>query len=89
MAAKREQIIWKTVWPLAIKLERTYSLKAICSAGVLVLSEMSAEEREKVIERAFIYPHSAEDIVGGAGDDSKAKKQIHSLRPSKSAKSAG
>jgi hypothetical protein len=89
MAAKREQIILESVWPLAMKLERTYSLKAICSAGVLILSELTAEEREKMIERASIYPHSPEDIVDGSEVDSKATKEKRSLHTSKPAKSAG
>jgi hypothetical protein len=89
MSAKREQILWETVWKLSQKLERTYGLKAICSAGVLILSELSAADREKIIERAAIYPHSPDDIVAGAADNEAKLKQNRSRRTPKPLKSAG
>ena len=55
MGAKREQIIWENVWPLSQKLERLYSLKSLLSAGILILSRMTAQERENAIEAARLY----------------------------------
>lgn len=55
MGAKREQIIWENVWPVSQRLERLYSLKSLLSAGILLLSKMSAEERENAIEAARLY----------------------------------
>ena len=52
MAPKREQILWKGVWPVCEKLEKIFSLKAILSAGVLALSELELEEREAYIAEA-------------------------------------
>ncbi len=66
MAAKREQVIWDNLWVITERLENKYSLKALCSAGMLVLHEMDAEQRETAIERAFLYPETAPEIVAAA-----------------------
>ena len=85
MAAKREQTIWDNLWTVSEKLERKYSLKALCSAGVLVLSTMSAEDRETAIENASLYPEVAEDVVAEAEALTVKTKRTQSRRPSKSA----
>lgn len=86
MAAKREQVVWKNLWDVAASLERKYGLTAVCSAGILVLSHMSAEEREEAIEAANLYPQTAADVVAVAEAESAAKKQN---RPRRQPKSAG
>ena len=52
MGAKREQVLWKGVWDICARLEKSYSLKAILSAGVLVLSKLTSDEREKAVADA-------------------------------------
>lgn len=55
MAAKREQIIWSNLWQLCEKLERSYTLKSLLSAGVLLISKLSAQKREEAVEEARLY----------------------------------
>lgn len=85
MAAKREQTIWDNLWAVSEKLERKYSLKALCSAGVLVLSKMNAEDREAAIEDASLYPQTAEDVVAEAEESTVKTKRTQSRRSSKAA----
>jgi len=49
MAAKREQVLWETVWPIAKQLEKAFSLKAICSAGVFLFDQLSGDEQKQAI----------------------------------------
>jgi hypothetical protein len=55
MPAKREQMVRENLWDVCADLEDTYSLIALCSAGILLLSEMTAEQRETAIKRAAKY----------------------------------
>jgi len=55
MSARHEQAIWKNLHGLCAELEDTYGLVAVCSAGVLLLSEMESGDREKLIARARNY----------------------------------
>jgi len=52
MAAKREQVFWKGVWPIVERLEKAFSLKAICSAGVLLFDKLSGDEQKQAIAEA-------------------------------------
>lgn len=52
MAAKREQLLWDSVWSTAESLEKVYSLRAILSAGVMLFSRLSPLDREGAIRRA-------------------------------------
>ena len=69
MAAKREQIIWSNLWQVCEKLERSYTLKSLLSAGVLLISKMSAQEREEAVESARLYK---ENELLSEGTDSVA-----------------
>ena len=51
MGAKREQILWDSVWDLSDQLENVYSLKALLSAGILIMSQLNASDRERAIVR--------------------------------------
>jgi len=83
MSAKREQTVWENLWELTAKMERIYSLKALCSAGILALSELSPAEREAIIERASVYPHSPKDVVDGAEADQAKLRQKTARRSSR------
>ena len=52
MAAKREQLLWDSVWLIAESLEKVYSLRAILSAGVTLFANLSPLDREGAIRRA-------------------------------------
>ena len=58
MASKREQVLWKTVWPLAKNLERYFSLTSILSAGVVLFSKLTGDEQKEAIGQANALPHS-------------------------------
>lgn len=48
---KRKQVIWPFLWDACEKMEGSSSLVSLCSAGILLLSEMSDEERNQTIRR--------------------------------------
>ena len=52
MAAKREQVLWENVWPVAKRLEASFSLTAILSAGLLLFDELSGDEQKVAIAEA-------------------------------------
>lgn len=62
MAAKREQILWDSVWDLSASLENIYTLRAIASAGVLLMSQLSASDRERAIVAARNYGKVSERV---------------------------
>lgn len=51
MPAKREQILWKNVWPIAERLEKSFSLKAILSAAIVLFDQLSGDEQKDAIAR--------------------------------------
>ena len=85
MAAKREQTIWPNLWDVCERMENTYPLKAMCSAGILVLSKMEPAERERAMAQAKLYPDSPADVVAEAEALSAKTKRTQSRRPSKTA----
>lgn len=52
MAKRTKMLLTEHAQPLAEQLERLYSLKSILSAGVVVLSKLSPEDREKAVAEA-------------------------------------
>ncbi len=75
MAAKREQTIWPNLWDVCERMENTYPLKAMCSAGILVLSKMEPADRERAMAQAKLYPDSPADVVVEAEAVPKGRKQ--------------
>jgi hypothetical protein len=57
MGAKREQVLWESVWSIAERLEEAFSLKAIASAGVVLFDQLSGDEQKQAIVKAK-YPTS-------------------------------
>ena len=49
MAAKREQVLWQSVWNIAKKWERTYGLKGALSASILAFDKLSSETQQKLV----------------------------------------
>ena len=68
---KRESILQQSAWVASENLERIYSLREICTAGVLVMASMSSEEREGWIAKA-----RAKDIPTTTGRTSSAKVKL-------------
>jgi len=58
MAAKREQIFWKNIWPIAERLEKSFTLKAICSASILLFDKLTGDgQKEAIAEASDINQH--------------------------------
>jgi len=51
MAAKREQILYESVWSIAEKLEIAFNLKAICSAGIVLFYELNGDQQIAAIAK--------------------------------------
>lgn len=63
MASRRQQILWDSVWELSEKLEDVYSLRALVSGGVLLMSQLSASDRERAILAARNYGKTSERVT--------------------------
>ena len=50
MGAKREQILWDSVWDLSEQMENVYSLKALLSAG---MTEMLGHSSKSVTRKFY------------------------------------
>ncbi len=83
MAAKREQTIWPNLWDVCERLENSYPLKALCSAGILALSKMEATGREQAMAQAKLYPDSPADVVAEAEAVPKGRKRKSPARKPK------
>jgi hypothetical protein len=51
MSAKRQQMVWSFLWDTLEDLENGHPLVALCSAGILLLSEMSDEQLAQLVKR--------------------------------------
>ena len=85
MAAKREQILWPNLWDLSKDLEDTYSLKGIMSAGLLIFSRLTADQREEMVKAAknYLPDQKADKLISSAGTRSSKKKQSPVFLPPK------
>lgn len=52
MASRREDLIYAGAWEVAERLEKAYGLKAICTAGILLLDSLPPGERDAAVIRA-------------------------------------
>ena len=91
MPAKREQAIWKGVWEIAKPLERRYGLMPMLSAAVLAFADISPEQRELLVEKAFEMNEKEKvsqkdpQVVDDAVTDARARRRMGSRPTSKSA----
>jgi len=52
MPAKREQVLWQSVWLIAKKLEKSFGLTPMLSGAILAFDRLSAEEQKRFIAEA-------------------------------------
>lgn len=71
MSAKREQVLWSSVWAVSRELEKVFSLKAICSVGVYLFSQLTADEQKEYIAAA----KEAHNLAEAMKAQSAGKKQ--------------
>lgn len=84
MASRKEQVLWESVRGIADELASVYSLVGMLSAGLLMFSRLSPEEREQAIRDARLF-EDANRIVDDASDDAAKHRKKQGQRPAKHA----